>query len=522
MRNLHLKILILLLMVSGLGLCYAKVKYLGLPLTADEESAIWSVEARVEFDGPGRSTTVNLTLPGETDRFIKLNEYYISHNYGLNIETQAGRRIAEWSIRRSKGPQRLYYQLELAPLDTIQQKKVKKIPKPTARPDYPDMIGLAIDGLHSEVRSESADIFTFVSQLLGRVNNADEDKDVNVIFKGINPGSDAWVERIIYILAGARITARMVRGLPLEDGKVNESLLPWLEVHNGEAWEGFNPLSGAKGYPENFLRWSVGNEPVLNIQRGNNKHVFFAVSKQPKALTTIALDRAQAVKSPLVAWSLFKLPINTQYVYRILIMLPLGALVVLFMRTIIGVPTFGTFMPILVSLAFRETELLWGITLFCFIVGLGLVLRLYLNRLHLLLVARLSAVLTFLVITMLGISLLSTVLGTVQGLSIALFPIVILTLIIERMSITWDESGAAEAFKEGFGSLIVAILGYLVMNNSLLQYLMFVFPELLLCVLALTLVIGSYTGYRLNELFRFRDLAIELDKESAGNSNKTS
>ncbi|MFT5134738.1 MAG: hypothetical protein ACI9SC_003219 [Gammaproteobacteria bacterium] len=521
MRNLHLKILILILLISGLGLCYAKVKYLGLPLSADEQSAIWSVEARVEFDGKGRSATANLQLPRSTGNFVKLNEYYISHNYGLNVESQAGKRMAEWSIRRAKGPQRLYYQIELAPLDTVEDNKKNKIPAATTRPEYPDMIGLAINGLHNDVRSESANIFTFASQLLVRVNNPDPDADVEVIFKGIIPGSEAWVERIIYVLAGAQITARMVRGLALEDNKVNESLRPWLEVHNGERWEGFDPLSGTKGFPDDFLRWSTGNDPILTVEHGNNEQVFFAISKQPAALTTIALDRAKALKSPLVTWSLFKLPINTQYVYRVLIMIPLGALVVLLMRTIIGVPTFGTFMPVLIALAFRETELLWGVGLFCFIVGIGLVLRLYLNRLHLLLVARLSAVLTLIVIIMLGISLLSSELGTVQGFSIALFPIVILTMTIERMSITWDESGALEAFKEGLGSLLVAVIGYLVMNNDQLQYLMFVFPELLLALLAITLMIGSYTGYRLNELFRFRDLALELDKENAGNRDKT-
>jgi len=34
-----------------------------------------------------------------------------------------------------------------------------------------------------------------------------------------------------------------------------------------------------------------------------------------------------------------------------------------------------------------------------------------------------------------------------------------------------------------------------------------VFPELLLVVLAATLLLGRYTGYRLFELWRFRELA---------------
>lgn len=37
-----------------------------------------------------------------------------------------------------------------------------------------------------------------------------------------------------------------------------------------------------------------------------------------------------------------------------------------------------------------------------------------------------------------------------------------------------------------------------------LQYLLFVFPELLLVVLAVILLLGRYTGYRLSELWRFR------------------
>ena len=522
MRNLHVYLLTGLLMVTGLGLFYAKVKYLGLPITPDQEETVWSVEARIEFDGQRRSASADLIIPNDPGPFIKLDEYFISRNFGLNVETRSGKRIAEWSIRRAQGPQRLYYQLELAPMtEPAAVKNGGKTPSPPARPDYPESLALAIEGMLNDVRGESADIFTFVSQLLVRLNDPSPDAEVELIRKGLTPGTDAWVERIIYVLAGARITSRMVRGLALQDGKMNQTLQPWLEVHNGDRWEGFDPLSGNKGYPPNFLRWSIGTDPVLSVERGKNAQALFSVSKRPQALMVIAHDRARVLESPLIAWSLFKLPMNTQYVYRVLIMLPLGALVVVFMRTLIGIPTFGTFMPILIALAFRETHLLWGIGLFCLIVGAGLSLRFYLNNLKLLLVARLGAVLTIVVLIMLGISLLSNELGLVQGFSIALFPIVIMTMVIERMSITWDETGPAEAFTQGFGSLAIAVLGYLVMYNKHLQHLIFVFPELLLVVLALFLLMGTYTGYRLNELFRFRDLASPSEEENAGTGPKT-
>jgi len=185
-------------------------------------------------------------------------------------------------------------------------------------------------------------------------------------------------------------------------------------------------------------------------------------------------------------------------------MIPIGALVIVLLRNFIGIKTFGTFMPVLVALAFRETRLLWGIVLFAVIVAFGLLIRFYLERLRLLLVPRLTCVLTVVVILMAGISVLSQKLDIQPGLSIALFPMVIISMTIERMSIVWEERGASEALQEGVGSLVVAALTYLVMGIPWLSHLIFVFPELLLLVLAVTLLTGRYTGYRLLELKRFR------------------
>src|SRR5574338_520872 len=113
-------------------------------------------------------------------------------------------------------------------------------------------------------------------------------------------------------------------------------------------------------------------------------------------------------------------------------MVPLGAFVVVLMRNLIGIKTFGTFMPVLIALALRETELLWGLVLFCLIVGLGLLLRAYVDRLKLLLIPRLASVLTMVVLLMASTSVIMHKLGLEMGLSVALFPMVIMTMMIER------------------------------------------------------------------------------------------
>jgi hypothetical protein len=104
------------------------------------------------------------------------------------------------------------------------------------------------------------------------------------------------------------------------------------------------------------------------------------------------------------------------------------------------------------------------------------------------------------------LSVLTHELGLERGLSVALFPMVILTMTIERMTVVWEELGAVEALKQGFGSLVIAAFAYLIMTVTYVEHLAFVFPELLLVLLAGTILLGRYTGYRLLELRRFKAL----------------
>ena len=63
---------------------------------------------------------------------------------------------------------------------------------------------------------------------------------------------------------------------------------------------------------------------------------------------------------------------------------------------------------------------------------------------------------------------------------------------------------------QGGGSLSVAVLAYLVMSNRYVEHLTFNFPELLITLLGVILLLGKYTGYRVSELYRFRDMRKRL------------
>jgi hypothetical protein len=137
------------------------------------------------------------------------------------------------------------------------------------------------------------------------------------------------------------------------------------------------------------------------------------------------------------------------------------------------------------------------------IVSMGLVLRGYLSRLNLLMVARISTLIVLVIFLTSMVSVLGYELGFNVGLTITFFPMVIIAWTIERMSILWEEEGSREVLAQGFGSLSVALVAYLFMRTGVVGHLTFNFPEVHLVLLALILVIGQYTGYKLTELKRF-------------------
>jgi hypothetical protein len=182
-------------------------------------------------------------------------------------------------------------------------------------------------------------------------------------------------------------------------------------------------------------------------------------------------------------------------------------LIVVMLRILVGLRTSGTFMPILIALAFMETTLLAGMIMFILIVGLGLIIRSYLSSLNLLLVARISAVMIVVIAIMSVLSILSYKLGIEEVLTITFFPMIILAWTIERMSILWEEEGPHEVLIQGSGSLITAVAAFFAMTNPLVAHITFNFPEVLLIVLSLIILIGRYNGYRLSELLRFKSMA---------------
>ena len=203
-------------------------------------------------------------------------------------------------------------------------------------------------------------------------------------------------------------------------------------------------------------------------------------------------------------WSLFRLPGEFQATFRILMLVPIGALMICLLRNIVGFPTFGIFLPVLMALAFRNTGLAYGLGIFWGVVLIGYVIRRWIDKLRLLLVPRLSVILTLVIVCITGFALIGNKLDLREFMAVGLLPFVILTMTIERFFVIIEEAGVREGLWMAAGSAGVAVITYKILQLEPLQLTFFVYPELLFAVAAVQVLLGRYTGYRLLELFRFR------------------
>ncbi len=499
--TLHLKVLITLLVSLGILITAYQIFIQGIPITEDATDDLWNIDAKVEFQAsPKDPVKVQMFVPPLNRDYVSLNESFISNNYGVSINRVDGNRKVTWSARRASGSQTLYYRLVLTKRYSGEKPKDKgPIFRDSIAVEGPEKI--AAEALLAPIRQHSADVETFISETIKRVNNLNDD-NVKLLLAG-DPSTPNKAKVIELLLSIAHVPMERVHTIRLISEQAQSPEL-WLRSFNGENWLYFNPDNGEQGLPSDRLIWWTGDDGLISVDGGKKVQVTFSMNNSEMNAIRLAKLTDENTDADFLEYSLYGLPLQTQQTYQIMIMIPIGVLVILILRNLGGLQTLGTFTPVLIALAFRETQLGFGIVLFTIITALGLSLRSYLEHLKLQMLPRLSVVLTFVVVLIAVISLLSHKLGLERGLSVALFPMVILTMTIERLSITWEERGGGHAFKVAIGTLVAATLAHLLMMIPELVYFVFTFPAVLLIMVGFMLAMGRYRGYRLTELFRFK------------------
>ena len=502
-----------LLISLGLGLTLYKAINLGFPLLPGEYSDVWTVETKANFRPSSNSAVeVELVLPKMLAGWTNLDEHFASSGFGFSIiDGQADTRLmadsrrARWTRQSLDRPTTLYYKMQLhrsADSTQLPDFPVFNPVQPRLKPDQQ----AAMERLVFKLAEKSSDQERFTSLLIQEFLRDSPDQDTLFLLDSYQ--EDALTV-IMDVLAYRGIPAHQIRGIFLEDGRRRQTLSSLVEIYNGEGWVILDPRTGITGLPQNFFIWQRGEGTILNVVGGRNSSLEFALVSNSLPVKTVVGMGQRSEEVDLLDFSIYALPVEQQGIFKGLLLIPVAALVVVFMRILVGVRTSGTFMPVLIALAFIQTTLIVGLLIFLGLVGVGLWIRSYLSHLNLLLVSRVAAVIIVVILLMAVLAVISYKLGLDQALTVTFFPTVIVAWTIERMSILWEEEGGHEVLIQGGGSLIVAVLAYLAMSTPIVEHLTFNFPELMLSLLGIILLLGKYTGFRLSELHRFRDLDVK-------------
>lgn len=485
-----------------------RVAVLGYPVFPSVPGETWEVHMEATI-GQGHSNRVALwtALPTTGAGLTVFDEQFFSGILSFTLHVEGPNRFGIWS-----GPlepiedARLFYRttLRLRPPGPL-----RSVPRRLG--PYPESLGKEEIQMVERIakRWETLPVPTRLDAVREAARGKwgatpPTEEDVQALAHLVNKAGVA--DALLTFFRAAKLNVRVIAGLPLVES-VHSKPFSFLEVWDGIRWQRFDPLSLDRlSASATVLPLARDGAPAVRVTEGHLTGLRWTLAKRTPSHWRLHFDRIVRSRHFLDRWSYFHLPAEFQETFRILLLVPIGALFIGVLRNIAGFPAFGVFMPVLMALAFRSTGLTYGLGIFAGVVTLGYFLRRALDRLRLLLVPRLSLMLTLLIAALGFLALTGNRLGLREFMAVGLLPFVILTMVVERFFILMEESGFRTALRAALGSAAVAAICYQLLNWERLQLSFFLYPELLLAVAGFQVLLGRYTGYRLSELLRFQAL----------------
>jgi hypothetical protein len=518
----------LVLLLVGLALFLWKAVVLDMPVLLADSEGLWRVEIQIDARGTGGRGSLRLALPSSDAAQAILDDRALEDDLSFSEREEDGQRVGVWS-GAFRGIQQVThgFRVQFTP-PRVQATGVRfgrlappelpalVEPEITAAwggqtPVYPikdASVTKALETLgvlhQQDLPGRTRTLFGFVSDEVQTLTRGSEDALLTLARR--EGGALGKVRLLITLLRAAGIPARPARGLLLDPGP-QPLETTWVEARLGGSWIPMGPVEGwYEATPPALLHIASGETPLLRTTGLEGSGYRWRALREE--LSSEELAALMSPPSPLLqAISLYRLPLDTQGALRLLLLFPLGALLTALLRNIVGLHTFGTFLPILVAFSLRGTGLELGLFMFTTVVAVGYVGRLLLERLRLLMVPRVCIELCLVILLITGFSLTGRGLGERELFSGVLFPIVIMAMLIERFAIAASEQGHRAALARLGWTAVAAVLAYPIFRGGWWDQVMLGYPELVLCIMGLLVWIGSYTGFRAVELVRFRSLA---------------
>lgn len=190
----------------------------------------------------------------------------------------------------------------------------------------------------------------------------------------------------------------------------------------------------------------------------------------------------------------------------LLLMLPIIATFIVATRQIIGIKAFGIYTPLIITFAFFDMGIKYGLVIFIVVLLTGTLVRYVVRLFHLLYLPRMGIVLSATALAILFLLFEGVVSRRTVLISSSIFSILIMITLTEKFIAAQIEKGLKSAIVLSIETLLISIVGYYILEWDQLQNIVFLYPQIILATFLINIFLGRWSGLRLIEYFRFKGL----------------
>ena len=190
----------------------------------------------------------------------------------------------------------------------------------------------------------------------------------------------------------------------------------------------------------------------------------------------------------------------------LILLLPFLATFFALARIVVGFTTMEMLVTIILSIAFIATGITIGAILLSAIIIASFFSRILLKKLKIMQIPKMAMsllVVSFFVFITLT---LSAQLDVVNVTQISIFPILVFILISDKIVTLQLQRNYLETVRITIITVAIAFLGYLFLSSTYIQKIILIYPEVILILIPLNILLGRYFGLRLTEYVRFSSL----------------
>ncbi len=196
----------------------------------------------------------------------------------------------------------------------------------------------------------------------------------------------------------------------------------------------------------------------------------------------------------------------------LILLLPMLATIIAFIRHVVGLPSIGLLVPIALSITLLSTGITAGLILLASIILGSTFARLILRKVRIMQLPKMALSMFIVSIIIFSVITISAMAGILVVRQLSIFPVLLLILLSEQIISVQLERSFQEMLVITLVTFALGVVGFVVLSAQTIRDTFLLYPELIFLLIPINILIGRYFGLRILEYFRFNTISRHAGK----------